>query len=407
MQQTAGGCWRPGGRGHRRPRRRGGGARGREPLRAVPAGAAGPGAGVPGAMGEAFQRGQAAAPGVLGRRPGRAWAPSPPASASCRSRRRSGVGFTPEQAEAQGRLAGIVSPGLGGLEQGSRRLGQLATAGLGAIGATKGALETPGGLGERAGGALEGGLNWAQFGQPVGAVADLATRLPYRFGQAARKPRTTRPWASAGGSGSGCPRSPRSSRRSGRGTGRRSSGSSTPSPACGARARRGRRRRRPALPGRGQGRGGGGRRPGLPRRQGPRGRAARSPSGVVPASTETGDGLLGLARRATEPLMARGAMTPGERAFDVAAGTAGGVAGAATADEDATWQERAGAGRPGRLPGGPGRGQPAPAGARGAAGAVGETVEARRCRSPGGCAGPGPGWAGGQADVLTIMGASP
>jgi len=35
------------------------------------------------------------------------------------------------------------------------------------------------------------------------------------------------------------------------------------------------------------------------------------------------------------------ASTQGERTFDVAAGTAGGVAGAATADEDATWQERA------------------------------------------------------------------
>ena len=36
--------------------------------------------------------------------------------------------------------------------------------------------------------------------------------------------------------------------------------------------------------------------------------------------------------------------TPGERAFDVAAGTAGGVVGAATAEEDATWQERVGRG---------------------------------------------------------------
>jgi hypothetical protein len=35
------------------------------------------------------------------------------------------------------------------------------------------------------------------------------------------------------------------------------------------------------------------------------------------------------------------ARTGGERVFDLAAGTAGGVAGAATADEDATWQERA------------------------------------------------------------------
>ena len=36
------------------------------------------------------------------------------------------------------------------------------------------------------------------------------------------------------------------------------------------------------------------------------------------------------------------ARTGGERAFDLAAGTAGGVASAATAEEDATWQERAG-----------------------------------------------------------------
>lgn len=38
---------------------------------------------------------------------------------------------------------------------------------------------------------------------------------------------------------------------------------------------------------------------------------------------------------------ARAAATPGERAFDLATGTAGAVAGAATADEDAPWQERA------------------------------------------------------------------
>lgn len=39
---------------------------------------------------------------------------------------------------------------------------------------------------------------------------------------------------------------------------------------------------------------------------------------------------------------ARAAETGGERAFDLAVGTAGGIAGAATAPEDATWQERAG-----------------------------------------------------------------
>ena len=96
-----------------------------------------------------------------------------------------GVGFTPEQARGPGaRWRASSPPALGGLEQGGRRLGQVATAGLGGIGAAKGALETPGGLRERAGGALEGGLNWAQFGQPVGAVADLVRGVPYAFGRA-------------------------------------------------------------------------------------------------------------------------------------------------------------------------------------------------------------------------------
>ena len=66
------------------------------------------------------------------------------------------------------------------------------------------------------------------------------------------------------------------------------------------------------------------------------------PAGVVPEGAAAGDGLLGAATRATDPFLARGAQTTGERAFDLAAGTAGGVAAAATADEDATWQERAG-----------------------------------------------------------------
>ena len=66
------------------------------------------------------------------------------------------------------------------------------------------------------------------------------------------------------------------------------------------------------------------------------------PAGVVSDGAAAGDGLLGAATRATDPFLARGALTGGERAFDLAAGTAGGVAGAATADEDAMWQERAG-----------------------------------------------------------------
>ena len=49
-------------------------------------------------------------------------------------------------------------------------------------------------------------------------------------------------------------------------------------------------------------------------------------------------------RQGTSPFMGRAAQTTGERAFDIATGTAGGVYGAATAPEDATWQERAGRG---------------------------------------------------------------
>jgi hypothetical protein len=66
------------------------------------------------------------------------------------------------------------------------------------------------------------------------------------------------------------------------------------------------------------------------------------PPGVIPDATAGAEGLLGAATRATDPFLARGALTGGERAFDIGAGTAGGVLGAATADEDATWQERAG-----------------------------------------------------------------
>ncbi|HVG95315.1 MAG TPA: hypothetical protein VNK05_00275, partial [Chloroflexota bacterium] len=68
------------------------------------------------------------------------------------------------------------------------------------------------------------------------------------------------------------------------------------------------------------------------------------PPGVIPDATAADEGLLGAATRATDPFLARGALTGGERAFDIGAGTAGGVLGAATADEDATWQERAGRG---------------------------------------------------------------
>lgn len=54
------------------------------------------------------------------------------------------------------------------------------------------------------------------------------------------------------------------------------------------------------------------------------------------------DGVQGALQRALASVQPYGAAsTGGERAFDLAAGTAGGVAGAATADEDATWQERA------------------------------------------------------------------
>ena len=77
-----------------------------------------------------------------------------------------------------------------------------------------------------------------------------------------------------------------------------------------------------------------------------------APLAGITEGTGAAEGMLGLARRATEPLMARGAMTQGERAFDVAVGTAGGVAGAVTAEEDATWQERAARGALGASLGG-------------------------------------------------------
>jgi hypothetical protein len=71
------------------------------------------------------------------------------------------------------------------------------------------------------------------------------------------------------------------------------------------------------------------------------GRAAQDEyGGVLGAVDGTGSPLT----RAASPFMARAAQTGGERAFDIAAGTAGGIAGAATAPEDATWRERAGRG---------------------------------------------------------------
>jgi hypothetical protein len=81
----------------------------------------------------------------------------------------------------------------------------------------------------------------------------------------------------------------------------------------------------------------------------PVGGATPVPGGTVPgfgaaagAAGEDG-GLSGALQRALSSIQPYGAArTGGERAFDVAAGTAGGIAGAATADEDATWQERAG-----------------------------------------------------------------
>jgi hypothetical protein len=458
----------------------------------IPRGAAAPVQGVAGAMGEAVERGREALPGPLGTALGVVGA-VPAAFGQLGEQAALGAGFSPEQAEFQGRLAGVVSPGLGGLEQGGRRLGQLATAGLGGIGAVKGALETEGGLGERVGGALESGLNWAQFGQPVGALADVARAVPYRFGRAAteaadegvlgirrgqrfRMPELT-PEQQVQRSRDGAAeqrvfdaiarlwrRGPEGEAAAddlrflavGKGeageqaareylTGKGLEDVLPPPPAAALPA--------VALPEQGTlgvRRGGGptGRLGGVPAprpgqrlpadyvyhntkasaladieqggltagafsdrpidfggdvwvavrksdlpdlqthdyggvpahepnyvtgydadgfpierpipparlyltdKQGrvirPLGPGADAPTGreaLLPPASEAGDGsLLGLARRATSPLMARAAETPGERAFDVGAGTLGGVAGAASAPEDATWQERLGRG---------------------------------------------------------------
>lgn len=71
----------------------------------------------------------------------------------------------------------------------------------------------------------------------------------------------------------------------------------------------------------------------------------RGSSGITPlspAAPEEAGGAQTALQRALASIEPYGAAsTRGERAFDLAAGTAGGVAGAATADEDATWQERA------------------------------------------------------------------
>jgi hypothetical protein len=65
--------------------------------------------------------------------------------------------------------------------------------------------------------------------------------------------------------------------------------------------------------------------------------------GIIAGEGEQ-SGLGGLASRAMSSPFFSPARTGEEAAFDVAAGTAGGVAGAATAEEDATWQERLGRG---------------------------------------------------------------
>jgi len=297
-------------------------------------------------MGEALEQGRQALPGPLGTALG-ALGAVPAGFGQLGEQAALGAGFTPEQAEAQGRLAAIVSPGLGGLEQGSRRLGQVATAGLGGVGAVKGALETEGGLGERAAGALEGGLNWAQFGQPVGALADLARVLPYRLGTAAagaadegalgirrgqrfrEAPLTPEQQAQRSRDGAAEQRVFDAIARLWRaGPDGEAAADDLRFLAVG-KGEAGEAAAREYLAGKG-----------LEEVLPPPPAAAAAVAGA-PA---TDGSLLGLARRATSPLMARAAQTPGERAFDVAAGTAGGLGAAATADEDATWQERLGRG---------------------------------------------------------------
>ena len=65
-----------------------------------------------------------------------------------------------------------------------------------------------------------------------------------------------------------------------------------------------------------------------------------SAGGIAAGGTNGADSTLQQALAMIQPYGA--ARTAGERAFDVTGGTLGGVAGAATAEEDATWQERAG-----------------------------------------------------------------
>ena len=76
------------------------------------------------------------------------------------------------------------------------------------------------------------------------------------------------------------------------------------------------------------------------------GRATSSSAGEASGLTAGRTGASGDWRSALDSALASvqpygAARSGGERAFDVATGTAGGVASAATAEEDATWQERA------------------------------------------------------------------
>jgi hypothetical protein len=82
------------------------------------------------------------------------------------------------------------------------------------------------------------------------------------------------------------------------------------------------------------------------------GRAALVEEGSAGITAQPGDGFRGALDAALAGVQPYGyARTAGQRAFDLSGGTAGAVAGAASADEDATWQERAGRGAAGAVVG--------------------------------------------------------
>lgn len=84
----------------------------------------------------------------------------------------------------------------------------------------------------------------------------------------------------------------------------------------------------------------------------PGGRAGLGEEGSAGITAQPGDGFRGALDAALAGVQPYGyARTAGQRAFDLSGGTAGAIAGAASADEDATWQERAGRGAAGAVVG--------------------------------------------------------